>query len=88
MELKTTEQRYREFLDTLPLSTLRILGRQYGVAAASSSQKSALVSDIIDILTGKTQPVPRSNRGAPAKQTYIDPAIVDRLNEKIGRAHV
>ena len=86
MELKTTEQRYREFLDTLPLSTLRILGRQYGVAAASSSQKSALVSDIIDILTGKTQPVPRSNRGAPAKQTYIDPAIVDRLNEIRSRA--
>ena len=67
MELKTTEQRYREFLDTLPLSTLRILGRQSGVAHASSNNKSVLVDELIGIFTGKLQPVPRSNRGAPVK---------------------
>ena len=81
MELKTTEQRYREFLDTLPLSTLRILGRQLGMSHASSNNKSVLIDEIIDILTGKQQPVPRSNRGAPVKQTYIDPAIFDKLDE-------
>ena len=64
MEFKTTEQRYRDFLDTLPLSTLRILGRQYGVSAASSSNKRALIGDIIAILTGKVSPAPRTNRGA------------------------
>ena len=80
MEFKTTEQRYREFLDTLPLSTLRILGRQYGVSAASSSNKRALIGDIIAILTGKVSPAPRTNRGAPVKQTYVDPAILERLN--------
>lgn len=81
MELKTTEQRYREFLDTLPLSTLRILGRHFGVAAASSSNKRALIDEIIAILTGKVQPAPRSNRGAPVKQTYVDPSILERLSE-------
>lgn len=79
MELKTTEQRYREYLDTLPLSTLRILGRQHGVGRASSNNKKVLVESITQILTGKMQPAPRSNRGAPAKLTYVDPAILDRL---------
>lgn len=81
MELKTTEQRYREFLDTLPLSTLRILGRQSGVAHASSNNKSVLVDELIGIFTGKLQPVPRSNRGAPVKQTYIDPSIFEKLEQ-------
>ena len=79
MELKTAEQRYREFLDTLPLSTLRILGRQTGVLHSSSNNKSALIDEIINILTGKQAPAPRSNRGAPVKQTYLDPAILDKL---------
>lgn len=81
MELKTTEQRYREFLDTLPLSTLRILGRQSGVAHASSNNKSVLVDELIKIFTGKLQPVPQSNRGAPVKQTYIDPSIFEKLGQ-------
>ena len=79
MELKTTEQRYREFLDTLPLSTLRILGRQKGVGHASSSNKSALIEEIIRILTGKQAPAPPTNRGAPVKQTFLDPSVSERL---------
>ena len=81
MELKTTEQRYREFLDTLPLSTLRILGRNTGVAHASSSNKNVLIGEIIDILTGVKPPAPPSNRGAPVKQTYLDPSVPERLEE-------
>lgn len=81
MHLQTTEQRYREFLDTLPLSTLRILGRQFGVASASSSHKSGLIDEIVAILTEKVVPGPRTKRGAPAKVTYVDPAILERLNE-------
>ena len=81
MELKTTQQRYREYLDTLPLSTLRILGRQEGVGQASSNNKDALIEAIINLLTGKAQPAPRSNRGAPAKQTFLDPAVREKLEE-------
>ena len=88
MELKTAEQRYREFLETLPLSTLRILGRQSGVGHASSNNKNVLIGEIVNILTGKQAPAPRSNRGAPAKQTYIDPSILEKLSEikRIGEA--
>ncbi len=81
MKLKTTQQRYREYLDTLPLSTLRILGRQEGVGQASSNNKDALIESIIDLLTGKAQPAPRSNRGAPVKQTFLDPSVRERLEE-------
>ena len=81
MELKTTQQRYREYLDTLPLSTLRILGRQEGVGQASSNNKDALIEAIVNLLTGKAQPAPRSNRGAPAKQTFLDPAVREKLEE-------
>ena len=81
MELKTTQQRYREYLDTLPLSTLRILGRQEGVGQASSNNKAALIEAIVNLLTGKAQPAPRSNRGAPAKQTFLDPAVREKLEE-------
>ena len=81
MELKTIEQRYREYLDTLPLSTLRILGRQEGMGQASSNNKDALISAIIDLLTGKKQPAPRSNRGAPVKQTYLDPVVRAKIEE-------
>ena len=81
MELKTTQQRYREYLDTLPLSTLRILGRQEGVGQVSSNNKDALIEAIVNLLTGKAQPAPRSNRGAPAKQTFLDPAVREKLEE-------
>ena len=75
------EQRYREYLDTLPLSTLRILGRQESVRQASSNNKDVLVESIVDVLTGKEQPAPRSRRGAPPKQTFLDPAVRRRLEE-------
>ena len=81
MELKTTEQRYREFLDTLPLATLRILGRQKGVERSSSSNKDVLIGEIVGILTGRRAPAPPSNRGAPVKQTYLDPSVLARLEE-------
>ncbi len=81
MELKTAEQRYREFLDTLPLSTLRILGRKKGVMHASSSNKGDLIDELIGVLTGAQQPMRPSNRGAPAKQTYIDPVILKKIEE-------
>lgn len=81
MEITFLEQRYREYLDTLPLTSLRIIGRNKGVAQATASNKEALVDAIVAVLTGKVQPIPRSNRGAPVKQNYLDPAVTNKLNE-------
>ena len=84
MEAKVMQQLYRNYLTTLPLMTLRILGRNIGAAHASSSNKEILVDCISAILAGTEEPAPRSNRGAPAKQSYLDPAITEQL-ERIRR---
>lgn len=75
------ETRYREYLDTLSLTTLRLLGRENGVAQASSIKKSGLIDGIVAVLTGKSQPAPRSKRGAPVKHSYLDPEVSRKLEE-------
>lgn len=81
MELKTIEERYQEYLETLSLTTLRIVGRNHGVPQSTSSNKHILIDSIINVLTGKAKPVPRSGKGAPPKQTYLDPAIMQKIAE-------
>ena len=65
METNRLAERYKEYLNTLPLGTLRILGRERGVAQAASLKKERLISEIIAILTGRAAPAVLSNRGAP-----------------------
>ena len=79
MELTLEEKKYQEFLNTLPITTLRVVGRKYGVRQPAAISKSDLIGEIIDILTEKIEPAPRSNRGAPVKQSYIDPEILRTL---------
>ena len=78
---KEIEQEYRTFLESLPLPTLRILGRMHGVPTDRSGNKTVLVGGIVDILMGRSMPVPRSGRGAPVKQSYIDPSIIQKLSD-------
>ncbi len=85
-QFKGAEARYREYLDTLSLTTLRVLGREHGVAHATSSKKGELIDAIVSVLTGKQQPAPRTKRGAPVKQSYLDPEVVRALQE-IGRTY-
>lgn len=81
MRIESLQQRYREYLDTLPLSVLRILGRQEGVGQVSSDNKGDLVEAIVSVLTGEKKPAPRSNRGARPKLTFLDPAVRARIEE-------
>ncbi len=74
-----TKQEFRMVLDPLPIATLRVLGRHFGVAQASSTIKEKLVESLIAILIGEAEPAPRSNRGAPAKTDYIAPEILERI---------
>ena len=82
MDMIIAETNYKKYLDDLPLATLRVLGRMYGVPQASATHKSDLASAIAAILSGRVRPGPRSNRGAPPKASFIDPAILADL-EKI-----
>ncbi len=78
---KKTELEFRSFLEGLPVATLRIIGRMDGVPTDRSGNKTDLINGIVDILVGRTMPVPRSGRGAPVKQSYVDPVILQRLSE-------
>ncbi len=80
-EYTEAEKRLSDYLSSLSLGTLRILGRRYGVSQSTSSNKEQLLENITDILAGKSTPAPRSNRGAPVKQTFLDPAVIEAVEE-------
>ncbi len=86
-DANVAESKFVEYLSTEPLATLRVLGRHYGMPQATAMQKEKLISTLAAILSGKTQPAPRSNRGAPAKQAYIAPEIICAI-EKIKREYL
>ncbi len=77
----TARNLYAEYLYKLPITVLRIVGRSRGVPHSSARTKDDLISAICDVLTGVTAPAPPSNKGAPVKQDYLDPAIERRLAE-------
>ncbi len=75
------EEEYRSYLESLPLTTLRQLGRVRGVSPAiRMGNKRELIEGIVDMLTGKTQPTPNSGRGAPVKLSYLDPTVLPKLD--------
>ena len=78
-DLRTEEARYREVLEPLPIHALRSVGRELGVEKPTARSKSDLTEAIVAILTGKTSPVGKSRRGAPIKEEFFDPSIVQRL---------
>ena len=81
MNKEQLEADYKNYLDTLPIVTLRVLGRHLGVAQVCATNKVSLVDGILDVLMERVEPITHSRRGAPPKQTYLDPAIPDKLDE-------
>lgn len=62
----------KEILEKELLATVRELGREIGVKApAAVKSKQELIQSILNIQSGKEEPVPRNKRGAPPK-TRID----------------
>lgn len=81
MAERTLEEEFRDYLETLPIQTLRTLGRKFGSPASSRKNKPECIESIIELLTGKADPVPNSGKGAPVKQNFLDPSIIRRLEE-------
>lgn len=71
----------RSFLSKQTISVLRPYGRKVGVAEPTAKSKQALIEDIIAILAGEQSPTPRSLRGAPVRDDFVDPVIVERMEE-------
>ncbi len=78
---ETAKKELYAYLDTLPLITVRVVGRKKGLNHSSSGNKDELINGIIDLLTGKTKPEPKSKRGAPPKNDYVDPVILRKIDD-------
>ncbi len=76
---ETVKQEAIAYLSSLPIPTLRIVGRKYGVERASSCHKEELIASIASLLAGTAEPVTKSKRGAPAKYNYLSPEIEAEL---------
>jgi len=86
MQKRTYEEDLKDYLETLPIQTLRVLGRQQGVPSSSLSKKPLIIQSIVDLFCGRAEPTPKSGRGAPVKTSYLDPVILQKLYE-IRRVH-
>lgn len=71
---------YAEYLTGFSIHVLRNVGRFIGVERPAAKKKEFLIDDIIRILQGEQQPVERSGRGAPVKENYFDPSVMEGLN--------
>lgn len=80
MDLSAEEKELRDYLNTLPIPILRVVGREKGAAQPSSLNKESLIEAIVGLITGKIKPTPRNNRGAPVKTAFVDPEIVRTLD--------
>ena len=61
---------------------LRALGRKYGVKNPTEyTKKEPLAEQIVLVLTGEIAPVSPNKRGAPVKNDYCNPEIVNRVEE-------
>ncbi|MBQ9730005.1 MAG: hypothetical protein IJV80_04245 [Clostridia bacterium] len=69
------------FLRGHGLWTLRPVARYIGVESPTKKKKGELVNEIAAILCGEKQPVERTNLGAPIKNDFFDPEIVQKLEE-------
>ena len=65
-----------EYLSTLGHTTLRPLGRMYGVEEPTKKKKHELIEEIVAILLGEKNAVAQSNRGAPIKNSFVEPKII------------
>ncbi|MDE7159215.1 MAG: transcription termination factor Rho, partial [Clostridiales bacterium] len=63
-----------------PLGTLRNVARKHGVLVGVS-KKETLIENIVAVLTGKEKPAPPSKRGAPVKESFLDPSVLNTLSQ-------
>ncbi len=84
--LDTFKYSCKEYFSSLSIGSLRAYGRYIGVRNSTELKKLDLIDQIISILTGESEPIPRTNRGAPVKDVYVDPKIVSEI-EKLRLLH-
>lgn len=69
----------KEYLAPLGLMKLRPLGRHVGVEHSTKKKFKDLLEEIVGVLAGEIQPIPKSNRGAPIKNDFIEPKVLEEI---------
>ncbi len=80
-EVKELKKRYEEYLDSIGITHLRVLGRKIGVPSSTVPNKAPLLEKIVGVLSGEIAPAPPQKRGKPPKNNYLDPEILEKISE-------
>lgn len=79
--VKEFTEAVKPYLLTQSITALRAYARKVGAQWPSQGKKEEIIEKIIDIFTGKVAPIEKSNQGAPVKNDYVDPKIVDTMEK-------
>ena len=79
--LQEWKKEVQDYLSKIGIVSLRSLGRYLGVPQATTKKKGDLSACILALLAGEIKPAAKSNRGAPVKEDFVDPAILSSLEE-------
>ena len=67
------------YLAKQSISGLRAYGRKIGVEKPTVKNKPDLIADILAVLTGEKKAIAQSLRGAPIKNDYVNPEMVETI---------
>ncbi len=79
--LKEYKYKCREYLSSLHIRDLHPYGRMVGVESPTAKKKKELIEDIISVLTGEIAPAEPTNRGAPLKNDYVKPEVIEKMED-------
>ncbi len=79
-EVKELKKRYEEYLDSISITQLRVLGRNIGVPASTVPNKAPLIEKIVGVLSGEIAPASPNKRGKPPKNNHLDPEISEKIS--------
>ncbi len=70
------------------IGDLRAYGRVIGVDKPTTKKKSELMEEITQILLGELQPVMQSRKGAPVKNDFVKPTVLNTINKLCADYHI
>ena len=80
MDKKLFKEKCEQYLFRQSIMDLRGYGRYLNLLAPTTLKKEALIKEIIQAICGEIVPQ-RSKRGAPIKNSYVEPQIIEEVEK-------
>ena len=80
MDKKLFKEKCEQYLFRQSIMDLRAYGRYLNLLAPTTLKKEALIKEIIQVICGEIVPQ-RSKRGAPIKNSYVEPQIIEEVEK-------